>query len=114
MLLPLSISLFPQTTTTLSYAVIHLKPPQTLRASTILYQIPSNSNGSREAVNTAQPDTITATTISEPSANQLIRIEDREEDIDPDYMHYLRAIGAYDSVQPQSARGKCRDRNGPR
>ncbi|KAL0683113.1 hypothetical protein Bca4012_049961 [Brassica carinata] len=80
------------------------------------------------AVNTAQPATSIGTQDSSTSgvtnvdelnrvelrSYQLIRIEEPEEDIDPDYMHYLRAIGAYDSVQPQSARGKGRGRKGRR
>ncbi|KAH0898924.1 hypothetical protein HID58_048492 [Brassica napus] len=74
------------------------------------------------AVNTAQPATSISTqesstsgvtnvdelTRAELRSYELIRIEKPEEDIDPDYMHYLRAIGAYDSVQLQSARGKGR------
>ncbi|CDY08231.1 BnaA05g13880D [Brassica napus] len=80
------------------------------------------------SVNPAQPATSIGTQDSSTSgvtnvdelnrvelrSYQLIRIEEPEEDIDPDYMHYLRAIGAYDSVQPQSARGKGRGRKGRR
>ena len=76
------------------------------------------------AVNTAQQATSISTQESSTSgvtnaykltkpelrSYQLIRIEEPEEDIDPDYLHYLRAIGAYDSVQPESARGKGRGR----
>ncbi|KAH0879157.1 hypothetical protein HID58_066551, partial [Brassica napus] len=84
----------------------------------------TNSDGSKEAVNTAQPATTTATTISGSSTSgvtnvyklskaelrryQLTRIEEPEEHIDPDYLHYLRAIGMYDSFQQQSERGKGR------
>ncbi|KAG2282855.1 hypothetical protein Bca52824_054075 [Brassica carinata] len=67
------------------------------------------------AVNTAQPATSISTqesstsgvtnvdelTRAELRSYELIRIEKPEEDIDPDYRHYLRAIGAYDSVQLQ-------------
>ncbi|KAG2314436.1 hypothetical protein Bca52824_017558 [Brassica carinata] len=78
------------------------------------------------AVTTAQPATSISTQESSTSrvtnvdeltrveirSYNLIRIDKPEEDIDPDYMHYLRAIGAYDSVQPQLARGKGRGRMG--
>ncbi|CAN6972620.1 unnamed protein product [Brassica rapa subsp. trilocularis] len=103
----------------------------------------SNSNGSKKAVkeltqpqqhsqqsevNTAQPASSISTqesstsgvtnvyklTTAERKRYQLVRIEDRPEDIDPDYLHYMRAIGAFDSVQPQPARGKSRGRKGRR
>ncbi|KAF3579236.1 hypothetical protein DY000_02030803 [Brassica cretica] len=69
------------------------------------------------AVSTAQPATSISTEGSSTSgvtnvyklskaeliSYQLTRIEEPEEHIDPDYLHYLRAIGAYDSFQQQSA-----------
>ncbi|KAL0726541.1 hypothetical protein Bca4012_022634 [Brassica carinata] len=78
------------------------------------------------AVTTAQPATSISTQESSTSrvtnvddlaraevrSYNLIRIDNPEEDIDPDYMHYLRAIGAYDSVQPHLAREKGRGRKG--
>ncbi|CAN7001581.1 unnamed protein product, partial [Brassica oleracea var. botrytis] len=117
----------------LSYVVIHLKSPQTLRASTILSPIclqppqfrlqsylsqlatlmeatkqSTQPNQPQQppqqvAVNTAQPATSISTqesstsgvtnvdelTRAELRSYELIRIEKPEEDIDPDYMHYL-------------------------
>ena len=80
------------------------------------------------AVSTAQPATSISTQGSSTSGvtnvyklskaelrrYQLTRIEEPEEHIDPDYLHYLRAIGAYDSFQQQSARGKGRGHKGRR
>ncbi|CAF1926164.1 unnamed protein product, partial [Brassica napus] len=86
----------------------------------------TNSDGIKEAVNTAQLVTTTARSISGSSTSgvtnvyklskaelkryQLTRIEEPEEHIDPDYLRYLKAIGAYDSSQPQSERGKGQGR----
>nr|VDD24826.1 unnamed protein product [Brassica oleracea] len=71
----------------------------------------------QEAVNTPQPERgqssggndVEEITRAEFRSYNLIRTEEPEEDIDPDYLHYLRAIGAYDShpqQQGQSSRGK--------
>ncbi|WZZ24737.1 hypothetical protein YC2023_008138 [Brassica napus] len=58
------------------------------------------------AVSTAQP----ATSISTQGSSTSGVTNEPEEHIDPDYLHYLRAIGAYDSFQQQSERGKGRGR----
>ncbi|CAF2055688.1 unnamed protein product [Brassica oleracea] len=81
------------------------------------------------AVSTAQPATSISTQGSSTSGvtnvyklskaelkrYQLTRIEEPEEHIDPDYLHYLhylRAIGAYDSIQQQPKRGNGCGREG--
>ncbi|WZZ65131.1 hypothetical protein YC2023_076501 [Brassica napus] len=80
------------------------------------------------AVSTAQPATSISTQGSSTSGvtnvyklskaelrrYQLTHIEEPEEHIDPDYLHYLRAIGAYDSFQQQSEQGKGRGRKSRR
>ncbi|KAL0706654.1 hypothetical protein Bca4012_073080 [Brassica carinata] len=66
----------------------------------------------QEAVNTAPPqrgqssrgNDVDEITRAEFRSYRLIRIEEPEEDIDPDYLRYLRAIGAYDSAPPQQGR----------
>ncbi|WZZ88560.1 hypothetical protein YC2023_117139 [Brassica napus] len=66
----------------------------------------------QEAVNTAPPqrgqssrgNDVDEITRAEFRSYRLIRIEEPEEDIDPDYLHYLRAIGSYDSAPPQQGR----------
>ncbi|WZZ57763.1 hypothetical protein YC2023_057870 [Brassica napus] len=101
----------------LSYVIIHIKPPQSYPNS-----VPINTN--QLAVSTAQPATSITTQGSSTSGvtnvyklskaelkrYQLTRIEEPEEHIDPDYLRYLKAIGAYDSSQPQSERGKGQGR----
>ncbi|CAF2071249.1 unnamed protein product [Brassica oleracea var. botrytis] len=42
------------------------------------------------------------------------QLAEPEEHIDPYYLHYLRAIGVYDSFQQQSERGKGRRRKSRR
>ncbi|KAL0684549.1 hypothetical protein Bca4012_051397 [Brassica carinata] len=60
----------------------------------------------QEAFNTAPPQRGQSSrgNDSEFRSYRLIRIEEPEEDIDPDYLRYLRAIGAYDSAPPQQGR----------
>ena len=66
----------------------------------------------QEAFNTAPPqrgqssrgNDVDEITRAEFRSYRLIRIEEPEEDIDPDYLRYLRAIGAYDSAPPQQGR----------
>ncbi|KAH0894750.1 hypothetical protein HID58_057179, partial [Brassica napus] len=55
-----------------------------------------------------QPPQQLALSKAELRRYQLTRIEEPEEHIDPDYLHYLRAIGAYESFQQQPERGKGR------
>ncbi|KAF3578538.1 hypothetical protein DY000_02035142 [Brassica cretica] len=68
------------------------QPPQQLVDNTAQ---PSTSITTQES-STSGVTNVYKLTRAERKCYQLTRIEDREEDIDPDYMHYLRAIGAYD------------------
>ncbi|KAG2275753.1 hypothetical protein Bca52824_058308 [Brassica carinata] len=69
----------------------------------------------QEALNTEQErgQSSGGNEVEEITRTEFRRIEEPEEDIDPDYLHYLRAIGAYNSApvrrpqqQRQSSRGQ--------
>ena len=87
------------------------QPPQQLAVNTAP---PATSISTQETSASGVTNILYKLSKAELRSYQLTRIEKPEEDIDPDYLHYLRAIGAYDSVQPQSARGKGRGRKGRR
>uniref|UniRef100_M4EQK4 Serine/threonine protein phosphatase 2A regulatory subunit n=1 Tax=Brassica campestris TaxID=3711 RepID=M4EQK4_BRACM len=89
----------------------NIKPPQQLAVNTAP---PATSISTQETSASGVTNILYKLSKAELRSYQLTRIEKPEEDIDPDYLHYLRAIGAYDSVQPQSARGKGCGRKGRR
>ncbi|CDY35507.1 BnaA01g24050D [Brassica napus] len=93
------------------YKIYPQQPPQQLAVNTAP---PATSISTQETSASGVTNILYKLSKAELRSYQLTRIEEPEEDIDPDYLHYLRAIGAYDSVQPQSARGKGRGRKGRR
>ncbi|CDY67412.1 BnaCnng54820D [Brassica napus] len=93
------------------YKIYPQQPPQQLAVNTAP---PATSISTQETSASGVTNILYKLSKAELRSYQLTRIEEPEEDIDPDYLHYLRAIGAYDSVQPQSARGKGRGHKGRR
>nr|VDC92734.1 unnamed protein product [Brassica rapa] len=86
-------------------------PPYQLADSPVQPATSITTQGS----STAGVTNVYKTSKAELKRYQLTRIEEPEEYINPDHMHYLRyliAIGAFDSFQQQTDQGSGRGRDG--
>ncbi|KAH0902105.1 hypothetical protein HID58_041608, partial [Brassica napus] len=100
-----------------STTLIDSSLPSNHHKSRFGFQLPTLMEAKKQSTQLNQPQQSPqqlALSKAELRRYQLTRIEEPEEHIDPYYLHYLRAIGVYDSFQQQSERGKGRRRKSRR